>query len=797
MAKEMPSQTQRVLEFPQVLGLVQEYAETPQGRRWLAELQPRWHRDEVQVLLAEVEAAADYLAVEGPCNMSGCPDLGPVVVRVPVPGSLLTPTDLNQILAALRVMNRVRRYFTGAAGRHPCLARYGREMRDLRELQAAIQNAISPHGYILDQASPALARVRQEIQQTREQITQKLHSLFGQPGVREVLQDQIIAQRNGRYVIPIRADGKGRIHGIIHDQSQSKATLFMEPLEVVPWNNTLNLLAGEEKREEERILLHLTNIVRAHLEALEANLRLVGEADALQAKVRYGREYRARTPVLSTRGRVFLQEARHPLLLRRDRVEAGFQPTIPVDLELTPERRFLVLSGANTGGKTVTLKTLGVLCLMAQAGIPLPVAEGSEVPVFSGIYADIGDTQDLSQNLSTFSAHMKRVGEILARVDQHSLVLLDELGTATDPTEGGALALALLRALARRGAYGAVTTHYHLLKTFAHEEPGFANVAVLFDEQTQKPLYRLAYGVAGPSNALNIARELGLPAEVLAEAENYLGREGLQALQQLARCEAAQQSLARQEQELQEKAAALQRREAALAARQEQMDQERRRLLEEGRRDIALAIQKAEREFKEILRRLESREDSWGKLRQEFSAGQRRLKLLVKPPAVAPAEEFQPQVGQKVWVVPLGQTGVVVAEADRDGRVAVRLGAATIRLPRQDVQPAPAARRQDAPIYRSRGGRGQVAAAQASPWQSPSLSIIGLRVEEALPLVDRLLDQAVLHGLREVEIIHGVGTGRLQQAVRQHLQQHPLVAEHTPGETQQGGRGVTKVILKD
>lgn len=793
----MPFQTQRVLEFPQLLQIIQEYASTPLGRQWLADLQPRWTLAEVTALAAELAEAMDYVAIEGPCQLSGCPDLSRVLPRVVVPGSILSPDGFNQILAALRLMRRLRRYFLGAQDRYVHLPRYGQEMRDLGAVQTAIQTAISPHGQILDQASPALAQIRQEIYTTRQQIHQRLQALFQQPAIREILQDQIIAHRNGRAVIPIKADYKGRLQGIIHDQSQSKATLFIEPFEIVPLNNSLNLLLGEEKREEERILLHLTNIIRAHQEALEANLRLVGEADALQAKVLYAQEYQARPPIWKNQGRVRLRAARHPLLLYRDKIEPGFQPTIPVDLELTPESRFLILSGANTGGKTVTLKTLGLLCLMAQAGIPLPVAEGSELCVFTGIYADIGDTQDLAQNLSTFSAHIKRAGTILAQLTGRCLVLLDELGTATDPTEGGALALALLRAMARRGAYGVVTTHYHLLKAFAHEEPGFANVAVLFDDQTQKPLFRLAYGVAGPSNALKIARDLGLPPEVLQEAESYLGQEGLQALQQLARCEAAQQSLAQKEQDLQRAAAELARREAALAAREAQLAEERRRLLEEERRAIAAAIQQAEREFKEILKRLENRQDSWGRLRQEFSAGKRRLQLLVTPPKDTESPpEFRPQVGENVWVVPLGQRGEVRAEADRDGRYEVQVGAATMRVAPQDLRPTPPALKEGR-IYRSRGRSGAAVATATSTWQSPSLNIIGLRVDDALPLVDRLLDQAVLHGCRQVEIIHGVGTGRLAQAVRHHLQQHRLVAEHHHGESNQGGRGVTVVTLRD
>ena len=793
----MAQQTQKVLEFPQLIKILQRFAASLPGRRCLANLQPSCNFDDVQARLQEVDELAALTLVEGPCPLEGCPDLTAILKRVMVPGSVLLPDELNQIFAVLRLISRVRRYFQGIKERQPLIARYGQQFRDLVEVKQAIQSAISPHGMILDQASEELGRLRQEMQASRQQISRKLQQLFGQSEIREVLQDQVISQRNGRYVIPIKADFKGKINGIIHDQSQSKATLFLEPFEIVSLNNSLNLLAGEEKREEERILLELTNIVRAYVEIIQENLKLFGEVDALQAKVLYAREYKARTPGLTRQGRVKLKEARHPLLLQRDKLEKGFQTTIPVELELTPQSRFLVLSGANTGGKTVTLKTLGLLCLMAQCGIPLPVEEGSEVCVFEGIFADIGDTQDLAHNLSTFSAHIKRAADILAKTQGRCLVLLDELGTATDPAEGGALALALLKAFGRSGAYGVVTTHYHLLKAFAHEEPGFANVAVLFDEQTQKPLYRLAYGVAGPSNALNIARELGLPEEIIAEAENYLGQEGLQALQELAKCEAAQQNLAQREQDLRQAEVRLQRREEELENLRDNLSRERQQVLEEERREITAAIKKAESEFKEILQRLENREASWGRLRQEFSAGQRRLQLLVTPPEKSkPAKEFKPEPGQKVWIIPLGQRGVVVSGPDKEGRQEVQVGAVKLRLTPQDMQ-ATAGGVEKGRVFRGQAKGGISMAEEPSAWQSPTLNIIGLRVDEALPLVDKLLDQAVLHNCRQVEIIHGIGTGRLQQAVRQHLQQHSMVREIQSAEKTLAGRGVTVVELKD
>jgi len=788
----MAQQTLKVLEFPQVIRILQRLAASPLGRRHLANLQPSHAFETVQALLQEVKELTELTSVDGPCPLAGCPDPTAVLKRVAAPGSLLLPEEFIQILTFLRVVSRVRRYFLGAPAQLALISRFGQQLREVGEIREAIQTAISPHGLIMDQASEELRRLRQELQNSRHQITRRLHQMFRQAGFGDFLQDQVISQRNGRYVIPIKADFKGKVAGIIHDQSQSKATLFIEPFEIVNLNNSINLLVGEEKREEERILRQLTDLVRAHQDAFQADLRLLGEVDALQAKVLYAQDFQARTPLLNHHGRVKLKEARHPLLLQRDQEEKGFHATIPVDIELTPQSRFLVLSGANTGGKTVTLKTLGLLCLMVQCGIPLPVAEGSEVCVFEGIFADIGDTQNLADNLSTFSAHIKRTGEILAKLKGRCLVLLDELGTATDPAEGGALALALLRAFGRAGAYGVVTTHYHLLKAFAHTEPGFANVAVLFDEQTQKPLYRLAYGVAGPSNALSIARELGLPPEIIADAEGHLGQEGLQALQQLARCEAAEQSLARREQDLARLEERLRQKEAEIAALQDKLAQERRRLQEQGQREATLAISAAEKEFKDILRRLENRQDSWGRLRQELSAQQRRLQQRVSPaPAATPVAEWAPEPGQKVWLPSLGQKGVVVSRPDKEGRQEVLVGAVKIRLPASDL------RATSGSLEEGRVFRGGVEVTEPSSWQSPSLNIIGLRVDEALPLVDKLLDQAVLHGCRQVDIIHGIGTGRLQQAIREFLGQHRMVKDFYPGETNQGGRGVTVVEIKE
>ncbi|MDD3581735.1 MAG: hypothetical protein PHW74_12025, partial [Desulfobacca sp.] len=583
----MAEQTLRALEFPELIKVLQGYASSALGRTRLAQIRPLSDPAQIAALLQEVTELGELTVVEGPCPLEPFPDLATLRRRVQVPGSLLEPSDFNQILRVLRLVSRVRQYFAAVAGRYPLIARRALQLQELTPLRQAIQKAISPHSLILDQASPELQQLREEMACTRQQLTRQIQNLFSQPEFRDVLQDRLVAQRHGRYVILLKAECKGRVPGIIHDQSQSKATLFVEPFEVINLNNSLNLLVNEEKREQERILRQLTDLVRAYQEAIQDNLAILAELDATNAKALYAQDYRARAPILTRGGRASLRTARHPLLLAREQGRGGFETVVPVDLELSPARRFLVISGANTGGKTVTLKTLGLLTLMVQCGIPIPVAEGSEICIFDHIFADIGDTQDLASDLSTFSAHIKRAAAILSQIEGRCLVLLDELGTATDPAEGGALALALLNALARAGAYGAVTTHFHLLKALAHEHPNLVNAAVLFDDQTQRPLYRLAYGVAGPSNALKIAGELGLAPEIIAEAQQYLGQEGVQALQLLTQLEASQQTLARQQQELMQKEQDLSAQLADLESQRQAVAEERRQLQEENRQAVA------------------------------------------------------------------------------------------------------------------------------------------------------------------------------------------------------------------
>ncbi len=783
----MPEPTLTALEFPELLRVVQTYAVSDLGRDFLGGLAPLADLHQIQAPFRQIQELRELQYREGPLPFTDFPRLTTWLSKATVRGSLLPPEAFNDVVQVLRLARHLRHYVGLGGDLTPRLAALAADLKDLNPLAETISQCISPHNFILDQASPGLTQVRRELTDTREQVNRQIKQAFFQPAYQDVLQSPLISQRHGRYVIPIKADHKGVIPGIIHDQSQTKATLYLEPLAIVEHNNALNLLHNREKREEEAVLRRLTDLVRNHLDEIRLTLATLAELDAIQAKVRFAEEFRAREPIWRTKGGVDFRQARHPLLVKNRRDDAAAPDVVPIDLELSPERRFLIISGANAGGKTVALKTLGLLSLMVQSGIPIPVDEGSDFCPFAAVFADIGDPQNLQQSLSTFSAHLKRALTMLADLPERALILLDELGTATDPTEGGALALALLQAFYQRGAYGAATTHLPILKSFAQKTEGFENVAVVFNETTRRPTYRLAYGVVGASNALKLAREMGLDPEILTMAEGYLNQDELRAYRLLAQVEASQQHLAHQEMELKAREAELAQHQHELEARQSELEAERTRLANEARQAALERIKEAEAEFKAIVRRLKAGSEPWGKLRQEFSQHQARLLADLSPgPAQAPPVAPRFRTGQQVFLPALGLTGNILAIDPRDGRLEVQARNVKLRVSPEEVTPAGGAAGK---AIRN----GTASGYHRPPAWLPSLNLVGLRVDEALPLVDRLIDQAVLHGTEKVDIIHGVGTGRLKRAVWDHLKHHTLVKDvHADANP-----GVTVVDLKE
>jgi DNA mismatch repair protein MutS2 len=685
------------------------------------------------------------------------------------------------------------------------------------ELETRIGQAIDRHGKIRDDASPALSRLRTEITRLREYLHTELTGILEREAAQKTLQEKLITIRNGRLVIPVRSGARGAVEGIVHDTSQSGATSFVEPLAVVPLNNQLSRARSLEQEEEARILRELTEAVMTAGKVLRANERWLGEIDRLHAKVRLSMLLRAREPVLNSGERIRLLQAVHPILaLQRLAREGGAVPAslaevlwgegagaagtapravVPIDLELTREQNSLIISGANAGGKTVSLKTLGLLGAMAQTGLHIPVAEGSEWPILTGIFAEIGDEQDLRAHLSTFSARIQRLVAILGVADHRSLVLLDELGTGTDPAEGAALGLAVLDGLRGRGALVAVTTHYHLVKAYGMVEGGVVNAAVEFDEGSGRPTYRLRYGHPGTSNALKIAADLAMPQEVIQATRRYLNREEQRTNELIEKLEEARGRADREAEELRSRSRELEAARKELVQAREELVHSRAQVVGEARQQAERLIAEAEKELKDAVIRFQEQGSSG-------AAGARRrvekIKATLRPalepetprrdPALTRAAE-----GRAVKLRGGGGTGILLEVKDEGRRAAVQLGPKRVEVDAGALELLSGQQDQE------RGGTGgngvRVLRDETEGWQD-RLNLVGLRVEEALPLLDKAIDRAILQGRAEIEVVHGHGTGRLRKAVHGFLLNHGGVKGFHHEVQNRGGSGVTVVELK-
>ena len=531
----MSAASLRLLEFDKVVALLAGFSVTGPGRELLLALRPLGAREAVAASLNACSEMQRHLEQAGVPSLGGACDLGEHLRQVRAEGSWLPPAALLEVRTSLEAAAGCRRAFA-AADHAPGLQELSRGLAECRGLLRELQQSIGARGEILDGASFELGELRREILQLRARIRRTLENILARDSLAGAFQDRLVTERGGRYVVPVRADHRGQVKGFIHDESASGQTLYVEPTAVLEANNDLQTALREEKREEERVLRRLAAAVRAVAAELAANQAILARLDAYAAIARFARQAGACAPQLSAEPRLELYAARHPLLLFAADGSPRASAAVPVDVLLGPEREALVISGPNTGGKTVALKTAGLLQLMVAAGLPIPCREQSRVHVFAQVFADIGDEQSIEAALSTFSGHLVRVREILAAADADSLVLLDEAGTGTDPAEGGALALAVLDELRQRGARVILTTHLNLIKGYAHLQDRVENAAVEFDPETLAPTYRLHYGIPGASSAFTIAARLGLPEAVLARAEAYLGsdeREGLDLIERL------------------------------------------------------------------------------------------------------------------------------------------------------------------------------------------------------------------------------------------------------------------------
>ena len=786
----MTPRTLRVLEFSAIRERLAARCASAIGREAAQGLHP-------SPVLAEVArgqqetSEARRLAESG----SGLPVGGIREIRDPIHraaiGGVLAIQELLDIRDTLAVARTLRGFVLARRAEAPILAETAASLVVFPDLEEAIGQAIGADGEILDGASPDLSRIRRERRSAESRLRERLEEVLRTPAVARMLRESLITIRGDRYTVPVRAEFRHQFPGVAHDQSSSGVTVFMEPLVVVPLGNRLRELAAEEREEVTRILAALSDAVGAVAEDLALTLQALGGLDLAAAKARLSLDLAGSAPRLNAEGRLDLRSARHPLL-------SG--PVVPVDVQLGGRFRTLIITGPNTGGKTVTLKTMGLLTLMAQTGLHIPAAADSEVAVFPQVYADIGDEQSIEQNLSTFSSHLTAIVEILRALaqdppgDARALVLFDEVGAGTDPTEGVALARALIEALHAQGVCLAVTTHYNELKAMPYTVPGMENASVEFDEITLRPTFRLLVGTPGRSNAFAIAERLGLDRRIVARARDSMSRRDADLTQVLQSVEAERAALAQERDAVARARGDL----AGLQARVEEaargLDAERRQFFERAQADVRALVRRGRQDLDALLRAIKERPspDAASRIRSHLQ-GLSRAAQAYAAQARSPMEGAPPQdlrIGETVLVTSLNQPGVVEAGPDNRGEVAVRAGSLKVQVPVSDLRRISAAEAADpAPTPPAPAGL------QKALQVSSTLDLRGLAAEDAVLELDKYLDDAILAGLERVTVIHGKGTGALRQAVRAHLSRHPEVAAFRLGGEGEGGSGATIVDL--
>lgn len=787
MAIEWDSHTLEVLEFPLIRLRWADLTETPIGREIALSRPLSWDLETAQARQEETSEASQLLSQEPPPSLVACQEVRPAITRA-LKGGILPPEELLALAQGLRTLRLLKEFLMPRMERYPRLASYAAQIQLFTGLERQIEATLSPAGEILDEASSDLAKIRHEQRRLQKKIVEELHRILNSSRWQEVLQEPIYTIRGGRYCVPVKSEYRGRVRGLVHDTSMSGATLFIEPEELVTLGNRLRELEGLEKEEVERILYGLSRGVEAVGEALLDSFRRLGELDAILAAGRLSHQLHAHAPLLNQEGVWHLRRARHPLL----------DPTtvVPIDLEVGRHFQALLITGPNTGGKTVTLKTVGLLTLMALAGLHLPAEEGSRVAIPTGVFADIGDEQSLQQSLSTFSGHIRHIARYLEMAAPHALVLLDEIGAGTDPTEGAALAKAILTAFVEKGARVIATTHYGELKAFAYEHPAFQNAAMEFDLETLRPTYRLRMGIPGASHAILIAARLGLDQKVIQNAETALGTQQIDLLNMLRKLEAAQRAAEEMREEFTHRLREVETLKSQLQAQLEEAEQARREARLVARQEVQTLLRQIRAEADTILQELRkaSRESKrtqqlTHQLEQVMQQGQQQAEVMVSSLSPTPAAPLRK--GQRVRVTGFAQVGVLLSDP-KEGRATVQIGAIRATLPVQELQVV----EEEKPTIRA--GRTNVMQLRQSRARqvASELHLRMKQVDEALELLDRYLDDALLAGLEQVRIVHGKGTGTLRRVVRQRLQEHPEVDSFRDADPANGGTGVTIVTFK-
>lgn len=786
----------KLLEYNKIIELLKSQAGSPMAKESLGKLLPLKDKELIEERLKETSEAVDVIVKKGNLPIGQLYDINDSLHFAKKGGSL-SMRQLLQILYNMRVTQDILGFLKNDVPPIPII----REMTELLEvfpkLCDRIDKSILSEDEMADTASAELKNIRREILRQNEAIRVKLNSMIGAQSNKTYLQDAIVTMRDGRYVVPVKAEHRSKIAGIVHDQSGSGQTLFIEPQVIVDLNNSLRELEIAERVEIERILAELSSNVAEHFKALINNQKLLVKLDIIFAKGKLSVKMSGERPEINDEGFLKLRKARHPLIDKKK--------VVPIDIHIGDEYGTLVITGPNTGGKTVTLKTVGLLCMMSQSGLHIPASSMSQLPIYEDIFADIGDEQSIEQSLSTFSSHMKNTVDLVNKAKSKTLVLLDELGAGTDPTEGAALAIAILEKLSENGATTIATTHYNELKKYALSTDNVENASMEFDVETLSPTYRLSIGIPGKSNAFEISKKLGLSGTIIDRAVQLIENRDMEFEEVISTIEEDKRKAEAERDEARAITAKLQEEEKAMKRRLELLEKHEREVLSKAKEDARAIIKEAREtanEVQEDLKKL-SKVESLGERNNRLAKGKGRLteienkyaETLVREVNDKPVSAKDIKVGDKVKLLTLGQNGEVLTKPDSEGQVQIQVGVIKMYVKVQDLMLINQGPGKKARPKTSKYSQGSLFRKKAMDI-SISINVIGENLSDAIYRVDKYLDDAYLAGLKEVTIVHGRGAGILQKGLRDMLKSHHLVASHKRGEFNEGGDGVTVVKLK-
>lgn len=787
----MQERTLGKLEFDKVRRHLAALTNSALGREIALELKPAIDIDTIRAWLAETSQARELFRLESAAEIGNWHDLRKAILHLER-GMIMAAEELFNIGETLAVSRRLKKFLIERTQKYPVLADIATGLAVLPEIEKAILKAILPGGEIADRATPELAQIRRQLVNAQAKVKERLNRIINAPGQRKYLQEALVTMRGDRYVVPVKQENRKMIPGIVHDQSGSGATVFIEPLSVVEANNEVRRLTVVEKQEIQRILTKLSALTAGVTADLTLTVAALGYLDFVFAKANYSRQLNAGQLEISADPKIKLKKARHPLIVGA---------VVPLDIELGVDFNTLVITGPNTGGKTVALKTTGLMVLMTQAGLHIPVEAGSEIGLFSQVFADIGDQQSIEQSLSTFSAHITNIVAILEQATAGSLVLLDELGSGTDPVEGAALAQAILEHLHHRGVCTVATTHYAELKNFAYTHHGVENASVEFNNETLAPTYKLLTGQPGSSNAFKIAVRLGLPEQTVARARQYLSAEQIKTADLMQKLEQARQ----QAESERCQAAQIRRDSEKLRIRYQHLEQQliirKDKILDKAREEAQAIIKKARQESETTIKELRNKLAEQSTKEREVAIKKAREKLYdlrdktvdqkIKK-ALAKTASFQKlQPGDQVFLPQYNNKGYVLNILDHN-QVTVQVGILKITVAKDELRLCSS--EDTTTSWQQQPQLGKMMRDKVQNINN-SLSIRGLKVAEALLKMEKYLDDVSLASLKQVTLIHGKGTGVLRAVVHRELKEHPGVKTFRLGESGEGGDGVTVVEM--